>query len=199
MKKIMILIITSIFLIGCVYAQEDSLEINGITFKVPEEFCGGDNITNGYRYDNNFSIICIDEDIPNAIGLWAMEYDYTNDLKIGKHPVRHYCKNNEYVGDNHSHAYFASGKSIYEISWVGKNITNDIENLIKNTPKSKINDDAFYEKLDESVKIYKLQKIDKLNQEAEYDYLESKYNVQNNQKPTHDDTQFKQILLSHYL
>lgn len=64
----------------------------------------------------------------------ACEKDYEENLTVSNHPARHYCQYNAH--DNYSHVYFASGNSIYEISWQGNNITLDIEKLIKNAPPS---------------------------------------------------------------
>lgn len=186
----------SIFLLGCVCAEENTVEINGISFEIPAQYLGGEKTADSYELDNNFSIRCVDENVPKAIGLWAEENDYAKDLIIGNHPVRHYCQYNEYVGGNHSHAYFASDESVYEISWVGDAIPKDIKKLIKNTPDSKIDNDAFYGALDKSIELYKIEKIDKLNQEAEYNYLEAKYQSKLSQQ-SNDDTRFKEILITY--
>lgn len=147
--------------------------------------------------DNEFSIRCVDDDIIQAMGLWASECESSKDSNIDNHPVRHFCQYHQYVGGDHSYAYFASGQSVYEISWVGDKINSDIKKLIKNTPQSEIDDDAFYNALDKSVDLYKQQRKDKLNQEAEYNYLKSKYSSSN--PKTHDDTRFRQILYTYYL
>ena len=173
-----------------VNAQDNAININGINFKIPDEYVGGDNLTDGYRYENIFSIRCIDDNIGNSIGLWAIEADYRNDLTISNHPVRHYCQYNRYVWDNHSHLYFASGDSFYEISWVGDNITPEIKKLINNTPKSKISGDAFNKTLDESIDIYKQEKIDRLNSDSKYIYAKSDNND--------DNSRFREILLTYY-
>ena len=70
--------------------------------------------------------------------------------------------------------------------------------LIKNTPESDLSDEAFYNTLDKSIDIYKEQKISKLNQDAEYNYLESRLQSQSNHQNTPDDTQFNRILLTYY-
>ena len=182
-------------MIGCAYAN-DTIKINNVEFEIPEKYTDGELDDNQYRLDNIFSIRCIDDDVAKAIGLWASESESSEDLDIGNHPVRHFCQYNKYVDGNHSHAYFTSGKSVYEISWNGKEIDRDIEKLIKNTPKSKIDEDSFYKALDKSLDIYKEQKKDKLNQESEYNYIEAKYS---SQQDSYDDTRFKQILFTYYL
>lgn len=198
MKRTMMILILTLFIIGCVYGQDNNPKINGVTFELPDKYLGGDAMTDGYRLNNTFSIRCIDDNVPNAMGLWAVEHDYSKDLKIGNHPVRHYCQYNSYVGGNDSHAYFASDESIYEINWVGDKITKDIESIIKNTPKSKIDEYDFYNALNKSVEIYKIERVEKLNHDAEYNYLESKFHSQYGPTSGHDTHRFKEILLTYY-
>ena len=195
MKRILILLI-AIFLIGCVWAQNDSIKtIDGIDFEIPAEYHGGNLTGTKYEFEDEFSIECIDKNIPKHIGLWASENDYSRDLSIGNHPVRHYCQYNQYIKANQSHAYFASENSIYEIVWTGNNITKDMEKMIKNTPSSKISDDEFKNMLDNSIKIYKQEKIDRLNSDAEYNYLEAKYSSADTDK--NDNAKFNEILLTY--
>ena len=197
MKKIFIILTVGLLIMGCAYASNSTMKINGIDFELPEKYQGGELKNNGYQLDNTFSIRCIDDNLIKTIGLWAVEKDFSEDLNIGDHPVRHYCQYNRYVNGNHSHAYFASGESVYEISWIGHEINTDIENIIKTTPKSKIDDDTFYDGLDKSVHIYKDLKKDELNKDSEYNYLEAKYNLQSSQQNPNDN-RLKEILLMHY-
>ena len=196
MKRILLILLIIFLLANCVNASE-KIEINDVKFEIPSKCSGGEISDKEYELDNEFSIRCVDDDIIQAMGLWASECESSKDINIDKHPVRHFCQYNRYVGGDHSHAYFASGQSVYEISWVGDKINSDITKLIKNTPQSEIDDDAFYTALDKSVDLYKQQRKDKLNQEAEYNYLESKYSSSN--PKTHDDTRFRQILYTYYL
>lgn len=197
MKKIFIALTLAALIMGCAYASNSTVIINDVDFKIPPKYQGGEIVNGNYRLNNTFSISCID-DVPNVIGLWATEKEFSEDLNIANHPVRHYCSYNKYVDGNLSHAYFVSGKSTYEIKWTGKEITSDIENLIKNTPKSNMSDDAFYNMLDKYIDIYKEQKIEKLNQDSEYNYLEANYNALASHHNTPDDTRFNRILLSYH-
>lgn len=89
--------------------------------------------------------------------------------------MKFYYQYNPSSKDNYSHAYFASENSIYEISWLGNNITSDIEKFIRDTPPSKINKDKFYSILDESIKIYEIIKSQQDEWDAKYNYFEAKY------------------------
>ena len=120
---------------------------------ITSQYHRGEFNSNENELDNTFSIRCIDDNLANAIGLWVSESEFSEDLNINNHPVRHFCQYNKYVEDNHSHAYFLSGKSVYEIAWTGKEINSDVEKLINNTPKSEIDEDAFYDALDISLDI----------------------------------------------
>lgn len=175
MKKILIILIAILMFIGCVYAQDNTtVEINGVSFEIPEKYQGGHTYRNGYSADY-FHLTCIDDDIPKSIGLWAREKDYEENLTISNHPVKFYCQYNPSSKDNYSHAYFASGNSVYEIGWLGNNITSDIEKLIESTPPSKISDDDFYDLLDISYEIYKIERLQQDEFDAQYNYLEAKY------------------------
>lgn len=197
MKKILIFTILLFLLIGCAFASS-AIKINDAEFQLPSKYRGGEVDGDSYKLNNTFSIRCIDDDTAKAIGLWASEKEYGNDLNIANHPVRHFYQYNKYVGGYHSHAYFASGNSCYEISWVGKEIDKDIEKLIKNTPESEINSDAFYNALNESVDIYKEQKINQLNHDGEYNHLEAKQQTLLHEQQKNSDTRFNQILLTYY-
>ncbi len=197
MREMIAIIFITTLIMGCAHASQQTIEIGGADFEIPSKYQGGELKDNQYSLDNNFSIRCVDNDVCGKIGLWACENDFSEDINIGDHPVRHFCQYNKYVNGNHSHAYFASNHSVYEISWTGKEINKDIEKLIINSPASEIKKDSFYSALDESVSIYKQQRIDKLNQEAEYNNLEAKYNSQSHQDRG-DDAQLKEILLTHY-
>lgn len=198
MKKILIVLSLTILLISCSYAASTTIEINGTEFKLPSKYQGGELEDNKYQLDNRFLIELIDDNLAKSIGLWAVENDSSEDLVIENHPVRHFCQYNKYVNGDYSHAYFASGKSVYEIAWTGDNITPDIEKLIKNTPASEIDNDSFYNVLDESVNIYKQEKTDRLNKDAEYNYLESKYQSQFREIESQDNSDLNRILLMHY-
>jgi hypothetical protein len=197
MKKMFLILLMAFLLIGCAWAN-DRIEIGDVEFELPSKYCGGDVNNNSYELNDTFSIRCIDDNVSKAIGLWASESKNSRDLNIGGHPVRHFCQYNEYVHGNHSHAYFVSGESVYEIAWTGEEIDGNIEKLIKSTPPSEIDDDDFYSGLDVCLEIYKQQKKDKLNREGEYNYLEAKYSSQSGQPPK-DDTRFKEILYTYYL
>lgn len=197
MKKSLIVMTIALMLMACVHAESSTVKINGTDFEIPDKYQGGELKANSYKLDNIFSIRCIDDDVIGAIGLWAAEKDFSEDANIACHPVRHYCQYNRYVGGNHSHAYFASGNSIYEIAWTGKEINLDIKKLIENAPKSEMDEDAFYNMLDKSADIYKELEKDRLNSDGEYNYLEAKYSSQSNQPHT-DNTRIKEILLAYY-
>lgn len=198
MKKIFIALTLAILIMGFAYASNSTVTINDVEFKLPSEYQGGKMTNGNYKLENIFSICCINDDVAKFIGLWATENDFSEDVIIADHPVRHYCSYNEYVHGNMSHAYFASEDSIYEIKWTGEEITPDIEKLIKNTPESKIDSDVFYNTLDESIDMYKEQKIVKLNQDAEYNYMEAKHQSQSDQQDSHDNTKFNRILLTYH-
>lgn len=181
MRKSLFVIILLLSL-SCAYASDLSVDINGVDFEIPEKYQGGKDLSNGYRFENRFSIYCIDDDLSSHAGFWGSKKEFSQDLKIGNHPVRHYCAYNQYVGGNYSHAYFTSGNSVYEINWMGNNITADIEKLIIKTPDSQINEDEFYNELDDSVGVYKEKRNEQLEDISEYNYNTAKYNPYSHEK-----------------
>ncbi len=193
MKKILIILIAILIFTSCVHAQDNTtVEINGVIFEIPEKYQGGHTYKNGYSADY-FHLTCIDENIAKSIGLWACEKDYEENLTISNHPVKFYYQYNPHSKDNYSHVYFASGNSIYEISWLGNNITPDIEKLIKDATPSKINEDKFYSILDDSIKTYKITKTQQDEWDAENNYFEAK-----NHEPlskNQDDRRTKELLI----
>lgn len=173
---------------GSVSAQVNStIEINGVNFEIPDEYQDGKVLDKGYRFNNSFSIYCIDDNIPKSLGLWACEKDYEENLTIDNHPVRYYYQYNSYVKNNLSHAYFASGDSFYEISWIGNEISPEIKKIISDSPKSNISSDTFYNVLDESVDIYYEMRKEQLNQDSEYNYLQSRYSYSKDQRFDDDE------------
>ena len=198
MKRIIIILTLSILLAGCAYAANDTVEINNVTFKIPAKYLGGEFEHGFYRLDQTFMIQCVDDDIPDAIGLWIREQDFGEDLSIGKHPVRHVYQNLPRNEGNYSHAYFASGTSVYEISWEGEKIDKDIKKLINNTPPSKISDDDFYDLLDLSFEIYKYDRLMQDEYDAEYNYIEAKYHEQLKQEKIdwQRDNHMKELMIT---
>ena len=194
MKKILIILIAILIFISYVHAQDNTtVEINGVSFEIPEKYQDGRIYKNSYSSDT-FHIICVDDDLPEQIGLWAHEKDYEENLTISNHPVKFYYQYNPHSKDNYSHVYFASGNSIYEISWLGNNITPDIEKLIRDTPPSKINENKFYSILDESINTYEIIKSQQDEWDAEYNYLEVKYHESLSKNP--DDRRTKELLIT---
>ena len=198
MKKFLVILSLALMLTACVSAADSDIQINNVTFKIPEKYQGGEIDNGEYEIEDVISIRCVDDNIIKAIGLWAEENDFAEDMNIESHPVRHFSQYLESRHDNFSHAYFASGESVYEIAWTGGEITKDIKKIIKSTPESDIGDNNFYTALDASYDLYKQEKIDKLNRDSEYNYLEAKYSSANKDTPK-DDTRFKQILYTYYL
>lgn len=197
MKRLFLILIVTSLLVGCVHAGE-KIEINGAEFELPAKYSWGESDNNSYELNDTFSIRCIDNNAPKAIGLWASECDSSEDLNIEGHPVRHFYQYNEHVHDNQSHAYFVSGDSAYEIVWTGSEIDGDIKKVIESAPQSEIADDDFYSGLDVCLDIYKEQRKEQLNRDGEYNYLEAKYKSQSDNQPQ-DDTRFKEILFTYYV
>jgi len=97
MKKILITLTLITLIMSCSYASNYTITINNVDFSIPSEYQGGKMINGNYKLENIFSISCIDENVPSAIGLWATEKDFSEEMVIDGHPVRHYYAYNEYA------------------------------------------------------------------------------------------------------
>lgn len=183
MKKIVLLtiIIILIFMIGlnpiCASDKVNSsnwtnITIDGVNFKLPPEYEGGsfmgeENHT-GYMLDTvfDFSLMSLRKKstLREIYGYESTidELNSFNETKIGKHVVvllhsyRYICNHNV------TYVFFVVNKTIFGLSFNGDKITDNIQEMIKNTPKSNLSKKKFYERLDEAQETY-------LEKEEEYD------------------------------
>lgn len=57
MKRILMAMILATIIVSCVYADSQSIELNGASFEIPSKYQGGKLTDNRYSLDNNFSIM----------------------------------------------------------------------------------------------------------------------------------------------
>lgn len=187
-KKICVLFVFLI-LVSSFMVTISAVDVNGIDFKIPNKYLGGETKSDGYQLENIFGIFCIDDNLPQRVGFWASESDHNDSLDIDNHPVRYYYSYNQYVSDNMSHAYFSSGNSFYEIFWVGNQITPDIEKLIKDTPDSEIGNDSFNSIVDNAIDTYIKDRDDQLS----YDSLYNDYEARSSSKSGYGKTNYDRL------
>ena len=150
---------------GCANAVDSSnwktVKINDVDFKIPPKYQGGDinnNHTN-YHYNdlNTFGILCIEDYIASSYGCWH-NFKGKN-LTIGSHDVAYFYQYNNFAKHNVSHAYFSSGDSIYCISWGSGEMTDEMEEIIINTPDSSYDTATFYGILNEAKQDYEKEMV----------------------------------------
>ena len=192
-KKILIISLTVFLFISSSYA----VEVGGVDFDIPDEYLGGDGVGSGYRFENKFSIYDISDDVPDQHGFWVNSADYHKNLKINNHPCEFYYGYNTFLMDNFSHVVFPSNNCIYMISWQGNNITDEIRNMVSNAPASNISDSDFHKLLNDSVKVYKAERADKLSQDAIYNQYEAELKSKHSQSG-HNDWKDNRYLIYYY-
>ena len=136
-------------------------DLNDVDFKIPPKYQGGEINTarTNYHYNdlNTFGILCVDDYLPSSYGCW---YNFKGkNLTIGSHDVAYFHEYNNFAKHNVSHAYFSSGDSIYCISWGSGEMTDEMEEIIINTPDSSYDTATFYGILNEAKQDYEKEMV----------------------------------------
>lgn len=159
-----------------IYAVDTSdwieLTVNNVDFKIPDKYFNeskGKNHIKSYRYSNQFAIIsCVDYNtLKKEYG-----YDSTSEglvditqTSVSGHDLIHIYDNYksrwDSTGFNTSYVFFSTGTKIFKISYKGDKITNEIKEVIKNTPKSKMSEETFITKLDNAQRDYLTEEYNK--------------------------------------
>ncbi|MCQ2964511.1 MAG: hypothetical protein MJ203_02980 [archaeon] len=183
-KKIIIGICLSIIILSMslnpIAATDSSdwkeINISGVNFKIPPKYADGKLVGNTYMLETvfDFSIASLNDNSSlKEIYGYESTIEELNDLKLKEvgghdtvilHSYRSVCEHNV------SYVFFAVGKNIFAISFNGDKITPEIEEIIKNTPKSKISKEILYKKLDKAQEDYVQEQMD---YDEAYEYSES--------------------------
>lgn len=183
-KKIIIGICLSIIILSMslnpIAATDSSdwkeINISGVNFKIPPKYANGNLVGNTYMLETvfDFSIASLNDNSSlKEIYGYESTIEELNDLKLKEvgghdtvilHSYRSVCEHNV------SYVFFAVGKNIFAISFNGDKITPEIEEIIKNTPKSKISKEILYKKLDKAQEDYVQEQMD---YDEAYEYSES--------------------------
>ena len=172
-KKLLIplLLIALIVSISYVNAVDSSnwktVKVGDVDFKIPPQYQGGEMNSKNTEYHfkdlNTFGILCVDDYLANSYGYW---YNFkAKNLTIGAHDAVYFSNYNSYVKHDVSHIYFSSGDSIYCICWSGSEITDEIEEIIINTPNSSYDTNTFHSILNDAKYEYDNKKV---NEEYSY-------------------------------
>lgn len=183
-KKIIIGICLSIIILSMslnpIAATDSSdwkeINISGVNFKIPPKYANGNLVGNTYMLETvfDFSIASLNDNSSlKEIYGYESTIEELNDLELKEvgghdtvilHSYRSVCEHNV------SYVFFAVGKNIFAISFNGDKITPEIEEIIKNTPKSKISKEILYKKLDKAQEDYVQEQMD---YDEAYEYSES--------------------------
>ena len=152
------------------------ITIEGVNFKIPPQYQSGELVGDTYMLETvfDFSIASVNNNSSlKEIYGYESTIEELNNLELKEvgghdtvilHSYRSVCQHNV------SYVFFAVRKSIYTISFNGNKITSEIEEIIKNTPESKISKDELYKKLDKAQEDYVQEQID---YDEAYEYSES--------------------------
>lgn len=163
MKKIIFILLFSFMMTTTVGGVDSknwkNVTIGNNTFKIPPKYDSGKLNENSYQIDNwnNFAILCIDSYIANNYGFEASQYGPRTDLEINGHPARYFCGYNKYEKTELSRIYFASGQSIYCVSYQGSNLSEECKEIVASSDASEISADDFYNILDLALENYTLE------------------------------------------
>lgn len=140
----------------------DEVTVNKVTLKIPEKFSNGTFNKDKTCYTHNdpfdfliFSLIKYNN-LKRMYGS-AITNDNLMDVEEteidGHHAVVLYAYNDFYNHD-YLQVFFATGKKIFRIQYNSDKLTGELKEIIKSTPKSKISEETFLNKLDNAQKDY---------------------------------------------
>ena len=172
MKKLCIIFISVLILSVSFIAAEDSsdwktVSISGNDFKIPPKYSNGELSDYKYQIDNwnNFAILCVDTFLESNYG-YVASLGNGEKMTINGHPAIYFCSYNSYEKTDLSRVYFASGNSIYCISYQGSNLTSDIREIVSTSNPSSISGDEFYSRLDKAVEEHEIK--ERIDQNTHY-------------------------------
>ena len=164
-KKALILILALIILINAANAADSS---NWTTAKVGyEEFKIPPQYENPYKHDfhmyeygediDEFTIRYVNPRIMSLLG-YFIDNNHFEKVNVSGRDAVHFTSFDRYDQQFNSKLWFSSGEDFYYITWRGKEITPDIEEIVKSSSPSKYSHEEFYSILNDEYDNYKFQK-----------------------------------------
>ena len=186
------IIIISILTLNSISAVENSSnwkneKVGNVNFKIPPQYENGELVNKNYytvknmfvfsiRYINSTSFLESsygdDANSENTI------YIKNKNIKGHNSSIIYQKQNIDGVIYNTTYIYFPIKDEIYCISYDNKNLTPEIEEMIKNTAKQTISDDKFYSKLTHAKLSYADSQKEENYDDDDY-YYSSSYNKHN--------------------
>lgn len=170
--KMKLALILAILLVGlpCIYALDTSnwheITVNKVNFKIPDKYfneSGDANYEKSYSYNNLLIVSCVDYNTlkhnygSDSTGKGIIDIEQSS---LSGHDLIHIYDNyhspwnKESTGLNKSYVFFSTGNKIFEISFKGEELTEEIQEIIKSTPESKMSEETFLNKLDNAQRDY---------------------------------------------
>lgn len=167
----------------------DEVTVNKVDFKIPEKFSNGEMNKDNTCYKHGdpfdfliFSLIKYDN-LKRMYGS-SITSDGLIDVEEteidGHHAVVLY-QYNDFYNHDYLEVFFATGKKIFRIQYNSDNVTDELKEIIKSTPKSEMSEDAFLNKLDNAQKDYVREDYEK-NLELDMEDYYRTYNDEHNRE-----------------
>ena len=173
-KKIILVLLASILLIGCVNAIDSSnwttANVGYEEFKIPPEYENPySSDFNMYEYDYDINVFTVRYVNPNIMELYGyfIEHNQFKKVNVSGHDAIHFTAHDRMDNTTNSKLWFSAGEEFYYIAWKGAEITPQIEEVVKSSSPSKYSHDEFYKILNEELDNYKI--IDAIESQR-YDY-----------------------------
>ena len=168
----------------------DEITVNKVVFKIPEKFSNGEMNKDNTCYEHGdpfdfliFSLIKYNNlkrmygSSVTSNGLIDVE-----ETEIDGHPAVVLYLHNDFYNHDYLEVFFATGKKIFRIHYNSDNVTDELKEIIKSTPKSEMSEETFLNKLDNAQRDYIQENNDKnleLNLEDYYRTYNDKHNHEN--------------------
>lgn len=164
--KCILLVIIFLIIIPNTYSVDTSdwekVTVNKVAFKIPEKFLNRtiNNDSTCYTHGEPFDFLIFslvkNKDLKNMYGSSCNSNNLKDieEMEIAGHPAVVLYQYNNYYNHDFLEVFFATGKKIFRIQYNSDNVTDELKEIIKSTPKSKMSEETFLNKLDNAQREY---------------------------------------------
>ena len=164
-----VLILAILFLIGVssVSAVDTSdwkeITVNNVDFNLPPKYQPNDseykysqNYFHGSPYDFKIKSMTLYKNLADEYGMWSTSKDARDieETNIEGHDAIIIYEYNKYFDRTELHLFFSTGEKIFYMNYQKDNVTPELKEIIKSTPKSKMSYETFMDKLNNAQKDY---------------------------------------------
>lgn len=140
----------------------DTVDVNNVNFKIPDRFSDGVFNEKGTCYSTGdpfdfliFSLI----NYNNLKSMYGSSSTSTSLLDVEQRDISGHDavilhKYNNYYDYEYLEVFFTTGTKIFRIHYNSSNVTSELEKIIESTPKSKMSEESFLNKLDNAQRDY---------------------------------------------